>query len=439
MLDIAEALGAMYEEVDYESFYEELFPTMSFEEKGIYENGKYNGIAISIRKGEKRPRRYTITDDHEVINELVATDDFCLMSPISYAGKSRKSENARFLYAIAIDLDGVEKLEHLHSLINQYDKGDYFAKNKVWWGLPRPTYLVASGTGIHIYYVLEKPIPLFKNIVKQLEKTKKRLTWQAWTQGASTLVDNIQYESLFQGFRVVGTITKNGGRCRAFRVGDKVTVEYLNQFIPEEYRTTEFTYKTELTLAKAKELYPEWYNKRIVEKRPRASWTCKRDLYDWWKRKIYDGAEQGHRYYCIMTLAAYAVKCNIPREELEEDAFGLIPYLNTKGDLFTEDDVLKALEAYNESYITYPIHAIEARTAIQIPRNKRNGRKQATHIQYMNKIRSFKVELGECTNGGRPPKAEAVREWRQLHPDGKMIDCHNETGMSRDTIRKWWN
>lgn len=78
------------------------------------------------------------------------------------------------------------------------------------WGLPRPTYLVSSGTGIHIYYVFEKPIPLFKNIVEQLEVLKKRLTWQAWTQGASSLHDNVQYESLFQGFRMVGTITKRG-------------------------------------------------------------------------------------------------------------------------------------------------------------------------------------------------------------------------------------
>ena len=266
MLDIAQALDSQYEEVGYEAFYDDLFPAGSFEDKGVYEEGKYNGIAVSIKAGAKHAKRYTITDDHEVINELVASEDFCLMSPISYAGKSRKSENARFLYAIAIDLDGVKTQKHFRALIEQYEKGDFFADNNVYWGLPMPTYLVSSGTGIHIYYVFKEPIPLFKNIVKQLEVTKKRLTWQAWTQGASELVENVQYESLFQGFRIVGSITKNGGRCRAFKVGDKVDIEYLNKYIPEAYRTNTFTYKSDLRLEKAKELYPEWYQSRVVEK-----------------------------------------------------------------------------------------------------------------------------------------------------------------------------
>ena len=30
-----------------------------------------------------------------------------------------------------------------------------------------------------------------------------------------------KYESLFQGFRMVGSITKNGERTRAFKVGEK--------------------------------------------------------------------------------------------------------------------------------------------------------------------------------------------------------------------------
>ena len=69
------------------------------------------------------------------------------------------------------------------------------------WGLPRPTYIVGSGTGLHLYFVFERPIPLFRNTVKELECLRRRITWQAWTQGASSLHDNVQYESLFQGFR----------------------------------------------------------------------------------------------------------------------------------------------------------------------------------------------------------------------------------------------
>lgn len=443
-MDISDALINMYPEVSYETFYDDLFPVGSFEKKGEYEPGKYNGIAISIKEGSKRVKRYTVTDDHEVINELAASDDFCLMSPISYCGKSRKSDNARFLYAIAIDLDGIETIENLQTLISQFEKGDFYADNNVYFGLPVPTYLVSSGTGIHIYYIFEKPIPLFRNIVKQLEATKKRLTWQAWTQGASKLSENIQYESLFQGFRVVGTVTKTGSRCRAFKVGSKIDLEYLNKYIPDKYRTKNLNYKSKLSKEKAKELYPDWYQARIVERRPSKTWVCKRDLYDWWKRKIYEGAEQGHRYYCVLALATYAKKCRIPREELEKDALGLIPFMNTRGDTFTEDDVLKALEAFNDTYITYPIHAIEARTGIQIPKNKRNGRKQKIHMGLISTMRDFLHPNGEWRNKeGRPKgsgtKAQLIADWRAAHPDGKKIDCERETGLSRHTVLKWWN
>ena len=438
MIDVASALESTYEEVSYDVFYDMVFPEGSFEQKGVYEKGKYNGIALSIKTGSKRAKRLTVTDDHEAIEEMVASDDFCLMSPISYAGKSRKSENARLMYALAIDLDGVKTLNNFQNLIDQFARADEFIAHKAYFGLPTPTYLISSGTGIHIYYVFREPIPLFKNVVKQLERLKKRLTWQAWTQGASVLSESVQYESLFQGFRVVGTITKTGGRCRAFEVGDKVDIEYLNRYIPDDYKATEFTYKSDLHLAKAKELYPEWYEKRIVKNQPRNSWTCKKDLYDWWIREISKKAQQGHRYWCIMTLATYAKKCGVPRETLEKDAYGLIPLMNSKGDDFTEDDVMKALEAFNDSYITYPIHAIEARTGIMLPRNKRNGRRQAEHLKGARALEQIYRPDWRKGNGCKP-KAEIVKKWRAEHPEGKKIECERDTGLSRHTVLKWWD
>lgn len=439
MLDITAALGAVFDEVSYMDFYRAIFPVGSFEERGVYEDGKYNGIAVSIEKGGKRAKRLTVTDDLEAVEDMAMTDDFCLMSPISYAGKSRKSENARFMYALAIDLDGVETLKQWQFFMEQVERGHEMLSFV--WGLPRPTYLVSSGTGLHIYYAFEKPVPMFRNIVEQLEVLKKRLTWQAWTQGASSLHDKVQYESLFQGFRVVGTITKTGGRCRAFEVGEKVTVEYLNRFVPEEYRVVSFAYKSDLRLADAKKKYPEWYQRRVVEGRPKQTWTCKRDLYDWWIRKLSAGAEQGHRYWCIMTLATYAKKCGISKDELEADAYGLIPLMNTKGDEFTEDDVLHALEAYTDSYITYPIDTIVNRTGIPIEKNKRNGLKQKQHLYLARRRKADMkaIELPMKAPEGRPAAELTVRAWRKAHPAGRKADCIRQTGLSKKTVYKWWD
>lgn len=432
-------------EIEPLAFYRLVFPIGELEKKGVYENGKYNGIAVSIGQN-KKIKRYTITDDLEKITEIQQTEEFALMSPISYAGKSRKSENARFLYALAIDLDGLKQEQYegepvgISTLFWQFDgkgKSNY---------LPKPTAIVYSGSGLHIYYVFEKPIPLFRNIVKQLQKYKNRLTWQLWTQGVSDLQDAVQYESLFQGFRMPGTVTKDGKRAKVFLIDDgkKVSMEYLNQFVPEEYKTNDFTYKSELTLGKAKQKYPEWYQNRVVDRRPKGTWVASRAVYDWWKRQIEAGAVEGHRYYCIMALATYAKKCGISREELEKDAIGMIDMLHARGkradNPFTVDDVLTALESYNDSYITYPIRAIETRTGIRIERNKRNGRKQAQHLQLARGIRQLKGDMGEnVSGGGRPEKANIVIEWRRQHPEGKKIDCHKETGLSRVTIDKWWN
>ena len=438
IIDVSSLLEQSYREVNYKDFYRDIFPLGSLEEKGVYEVGKYNAIARSIKVGDSKTKRYIVTDDLDVLDELVKCDDFCIIRPISFIGKSAKSSNARFMYAMAIDLDGLKKKKNFDFLIHQISNGHNMLS--VVWGLPKPTYLVSSGTGIHLYYVFEKPIPLFKNVVKGLERLKKRLTWQAWTQGASVLSDNVQYESLFQGFRMVGTITKNGGRCRAFKVGNKVTVEYLNKYIPEEYQVETIVYQSRLSLKVAKELYPEWYKNRIINKQPKGSWVCKKDLYDWWIRTLKEGATEGHRYWCIMTLCTYAKKCGVSHEVLEKDAYGLIPFMNTLGSEFTEDDVLHALQAYDDSYITYPIKTIEERTDIKIERNKRNGRRQEQHIKIMNAIRDIEHPDGTWRNkDGRPDKAKIVEDWRNAHPDGKKIECERETGLSRHTILKWWN
>lgn len=448
MFDLTTALLERFPEVDPLTFYRDLFPKGSFEEKGVFVDGQYNGIAVEVLNRD-RVLRHTVTDDLEKISELTSRDNFCLMSPISYVGKSRRSENARDMYALAIDLDGVSNEREFKFLMTQIERGEEM--RAFVWGLPRPTYIVSSGTGLHLYYVLSEPLRLYPNVVKELSKLKKRLTWQSWTQGASSLHDSVQYESLFQGFRVVGTITKVGTRSRAFKTGAKVDIDYLNFFVPEEFRAENLSYTSNLSLEEAAKKYPDWYERRIVKGTPKGTWTCKRDLYDWWIRRLKDGAEQGHRYWCLMVLAVYAKKSGIEYEELSKDALGLVDFLDSLGDgtdPFTEEDALDALEAYNDSYITYPIKTITERTGIHIERNKRNGRKQEVHLAGARAIQ----EINDKFNGtnwrdgnGRPkgsikestPKGEQIRAYAEEHPDANHSEIARALGVSRPTVIKW--
>lgn len=441
-------LETYFDEVDYKDFYRNIFPSGELEKKGEYVKGKYNGIIVEVTKEKKKngkPRvlRHTLTDDLDKLDEVCGRDNFCLMSPISYAGKTRDSSMARELYALAFDLDGIQTRikdgeEWPYGLANFFHQAD---KMEI---MPKPTYVVSSGTGVHLYYVFERPVPMFENIVEQIEILKKELTRMMWHDSISKLVDEIQYEPVCQGFRMVGTITKKGERVRAFETGNKVTIEYLNEFVREEYKAKEFTYKSDLTLDQAKNKYPEWYQKRIIEKKGRGTWTFNRAVYDKWLERVPVEANLGHRYWSIWVLAVTAIKCGISQEELEKDAFGLIEVMNEKDtnkeNPFTEDDVLAALEGYDSAWYTYPIEKMSYRSNIPLVSTKRNGRKQKDHIKMMNFVRD-ELNQNKTWNkvgNGRKPKKEIVEEWRKNHLDGKKIDCHRETGLSRVTIDKWW-
>lgn len=434
---INDYMHSYFEELTPYEFYRGIFPPGELETSGTYEQGKYNAIAVELlppNKNDKtNAKRYIVTDGMEILEKLLESENFIIISPITYSGKSRLSSNARFIYAIAIDLDGVESIDYLTDLWHQVEKVEH---------LPRPTYTVTSGTGLHLYYVFEKPIPCFNNITKQLAQMKTALTKRIWNQYTTTQADKPQIQSLFQGFRLVGGVTKSGKRTRAYETGKKIDIEYLNEFVPKENMVTDFTYKSNLTLSKAKELYPQWYEKRIEQKQKKGTWICKRDLYDWWKRKLIAEIKEGHRFNGIMVLAVYAKKCNIGYEELEQDAFSFFDYmesLTVKDDNhFLREDIITALEMYNDDYMTYPIHSIVERTDIPIQKNKRNGRKQSTHL----KIARSTLEIMNDENGkalqGRKAKREIVLRWKAHNPGKRKTDCIKETGLSKPTVYKYW-
>ncbi|WP_297522389.1 hypothetical protein [uncultured Clostridium sp.] len=448
---LTEYLRGLFKELEPIEFYRNIFKKEKLQQKEIYEKRKYNGIAVEVTKekkfnGEERILRHTITDDLEKIKEITKRDNFCLMSPISYIGKARKSENARCLYALAIDLDGIIIKDNgdpvgLKTLFHQIEN----IKR-----IPMPTVIVSSGTGLHLYYIFEEPVMLFKNVVKQLQKYKKELTRIVWQGYITTLEDNVQYESLFQGFRMVGTITKKGERARAFLTGNKIDIEYLNSFVRDEFKVIEFSYKSKFSLEKAKVKFPEWYEKRILNKEPKGTWTTNRAVYDWWKKRIVDEAKTGHRYYCLMMLAVYARKAGIEQRELEKDAFILMELFDrlpaSIDNPFNEKDVLDALQAYEDRYITYPINSISYLTDIHIEKNKRNGLKQGDHLEIaraIQKIKDRQQQKNWREHNGRPKgsgtKQAVVKKYQETNPDARKNDCIRDTGLSKMTVYKWWN
>lgn len=455
-------LATYFDEATPREFYRDIFPEGELEAQGEYIKGKYTGIFVAIsddRKidGKRKVYRYSITDDLEAIDKAVMSEDFCLCSPISYAGKQRTAENARVLYAIAVDVDKVRVINGKPiGLMNLWERHIQAVER-----LPKPTYIVSSGSGLHLYYVLDKPLPLYKEIAFELQEYKRELTRLIWHDSIVDIRDvkEIQQEGIYQGFRMPGTITKNGKRARVFRTGDKVSMEYLNSFVREAYRAIYAAAGSKrggLSLAAAAELYPDWYKRRIINKEQRRAWAVNRAVYEWWKQKILDGAQVGHRYFCMMMLSIYAQKCSyydekknpnpVSREELERDCFMLLEHMesltNSEDNHFGTDDILDALEAFDERWVNYPRRAVEYRTAIVIPANKRNYQKQTDHLEEARAIRDIRARRKGVkwdANSGRKSKEDVVIQWREQNPDGKKADCVRETGLAQSTVYKHWN
>lgn len=433
-------LDTYFDQIEPIEFYKQIFSKRDLAIKGQQETGMYNGIALEllpVAEDQINAKRYLITQDLEVFNELLKSDNFIIVSPISYIGMSRRSANARYIYAIAIDLDGIKELHNLTDLF-------YQIKNEV---LPKPTYIVSSGTGLHLYYLLDQPIPCYSDNILLLSDMKKELTRMIWNRYTTAYHDKPQFESLFQGFRLVGGITKAGDRTKAYVTGDIVSIDYLNKFVEPVFQFRKHLKsrdKKHLSLDKAKVKFPEWYEKRIIQDQKKGHWICDEALYYWWLNRIKNESKVGHRYFCAMVLAIYAKKCGISREQLESDAFNLVPVFDIKTDSednhFTREDILSALEMYNDDYFTFPIDSIVNLTNISIEKNKRNYRKQADHLKLMRFIRDEINGNKDWQNkNGRPTKEQEVKEWRAMNPDGKKAECNRQTGISRPTIDKYWN
>jgi hypothetical protein len=260
-----------------------------------------------------------------------------------------------------------------------------------------------------------------------LPNLKNQMTRHLWIRGVTekTSQSEVQYQPITQGFRVVGSNSKLGKdrKVRAFKLNDRFNSDYWNEWIERQAQAfrnkdlvpIDLKYTSKLSLEKAKEKYPEWYQKRIVQGEAKEHYIVKRALYDWYKRELIEKERsvEGRRYYRVMCLAIYAKKCGISKEELEQDALRLYERINSEehNHIFELDDMYAALEMYNDNYYTFPRKSIAALTGYEIKANKRNYRKQEDHIRYMNIFRDFKYEGRDWREGnGRKSKKEEVLE-----------------------------
>lgn len=438
-----------FSEVSSYEFYRDLFPEGSLQR--TEHDGKGNVIATQIRpSGRGRTRQWIVDDSLKMLNKVMG-DEFGLIPPLTFYGKTHTKQNAHELYAIAIDIDYVGK-QQLKNLLKQFGNGIQL----------RPTYLISSGKGVHVYYFLKEPVQLYHNLEDTLAELKEALIYRLWNDTSSIKPDNPDITGIYQGFRCVGSQSKLGEDypVKAYKISDnRYTLEDIRNSIPNcKVDLSVLTEKpkkekSKLSLDEAKKLYPEWYQQRVVEGRSKKkrTWTCNEALYEWWKNKIFTKVKVGGRYFSIMALCAYGLKCGISERQIKQDAYSFWEHLESLTDdennHFTKEDVkdaLKALKANNKLLSTMASREwIEKQTKVSIPPNKRNGRKQVVHLKIARFVLEMMNEEREKPLQGRPKgsgtKRITVFRWRQGNPDGRKADCVRETGLTKPTVYKWWN
>ena len=153
-----------------------------------------NGI-VSIISKEKKQKNFNclLWDDLQAIEDNME-HPFVLVAPIGFSGKKRQAKFAYSIYGMIFDLDNVN-VNNLEQLLHQMSAD---VKR-----IPYPTYIVNSGTGVHVVYLFEEPIPALEKYFSGLNKLKAELSELIWNKRTSR-EDKKQYQGIFQAYRMVG-------------------------------------------------------------------------------------------------------------------------------------------------------------------------------------------------------------------------------------------
>ncbi|EGD4086010.1 repa, partial [Campylobacter jejuni] len=128
------------------------------------------------------------------------------------------------MFAVVVDVDYVGK-QQLKNLLKQFGNGVQL----------RPTYLVSSGKGVHLYYFLQEPVQLYRNREEVLAELKEAFIRRLWNDTSSIRPDSPDITGIYQGFRCVGSQSKLGVDfpVKAYKLSEnRYTLEDIKASIP---------------------------------------------------------------------------------------------------------------------------------------------------------------------------------------------------------------
>ena len=349
--------------------------------------------------------------------------DNLLVGGCTYFNNWISKKTAKDIYTFIIDMDNV----YSGTLLNALKRDWATASGEL---LPMPTYIVNSGTGLHLYFVLDNPLPNYKRNTENIDKVYRALAIQQTTKRVYL---RRQVQWFGQDFRMAGGLNKYQWVNSVYRMGHKWNINQLAAAVGvvdvEFIGTGERNKITKKT-------------KRLKSMERREGWRSNPAFYEYAVKTCEAKTREGNRYMSMCALSVIAWKCNVPIERLEKDLKGLLPEYNKGAKrIIKEKEIYSAMKMYNPKAMLTQRARLEDWQGWEYKPIKRNGRKRAEHIRLMNFIRdeiSGKRDTWREGNG-RKTKEETVYIWRADNPNGTKADCIRETGLSKPTVYKWWD
>ena len=335
-------------------------------------------VVILDEDEEKSIRVMTISD----AIEFGAARNDTLLGGCTYFNNWISKKSARNIHAFIIDFDNAYSGVLLNALRRDWESanGEPFAK---------PTYIVNSGTGLHLYFVLSEPVPVYHSSTQNIDRLYRALAIQ---QSQRVYVQR-QIQWFGQDFRCAGGLNKYNWENTVFRVGDTWDIDELGKAVGlEDVHFIRYGEKRQQKKG------PRRKRQKIV------GWKTNRAFYDYALENCRKRTEEGHRYLSMW-------------------------------------EIRSAMKMYNERAMATPRESLEHWQGWEYKPIKRNGQKQRDHLEEARAIRDIRAKRrGEAwyANNGRPDKRAEVETWQREHPEAQRIDCARALGISRNTVAKYW-
>ena len=422
-------LGRYYEPVPYFDFVGDVFPDLE------------QLMVVTAEQGYKE-----MTVDELV--EYQAQRDDVYVVPASFINGYNSGAACRDVYALVVDVDRVHP-ETLETIIEKGTLGNR---------IPMPSYIVNSGRGIHLYYVFREPVPHYfanRKILKDMYQVLCGITQK-------NIYAKTDWHAITQPFRLPGSLTRLGQTVTGWKSGEKWSVKLLARRLGVESDALDLQRRP---LQPQREYHAEKARRQALQesqgtaparkRTPMQEWTSslegKTGFYMTCLERCFEEVSEGNRYWSMCALTVIARKVGYPKEQLEQDLEQLLQHYNDTGKQMKSSEVRKALKMYHPKALQTRSTTLERwfgwefRRAAQLRKERQQSKGRTVKrtkeevLERARKIQELDYPDGTWRNTtGAPTKQQTVAAWQAEHPEGKPKECMAETGLSKNTVYKWW-